>query len=86
MKDIGIVRGSARQAVPLIIGVDTVYVHTDITPITTGPNGEPVENEFSYREVQYEKDEYIKLMAEQNKAFLEQLEATQEALDFLLLK
>ena len=56
----GIVRGSAAQAVPLIIGKDTVYVHTDITPV------EGEEGLFEYHEIQYEKDEYIKLMAEQS--------------------
>ena len=60
MKDMGIVRGSAAQAVPLIIGKDTVYVHTDITPV------EGEEGLFQYHEIQYEKDEYIKLMAEQS--------------------
>ncbi len=29
MKDIGIVRGSVEQAKNLIVGKDTVYVHTD---------------------------------------------------------
>lgn len=60
MKDMGIIQGSAAQAVPLIIGKDTVYVHTDITPV------EGEEGLFQYHEVQYEKDEYIKLMAEQS--------------------
>lgn len=60
MKDMGIVQGSASQAVPLIIGKDTVYVHTDITPV------EDEEGLFEYHEIQYEKDEYIKLMAEQS--------------------
>ena len=60
MKDMGIVRGSAAQAVPLIIGKDTVYVHTDITPV------EGEEGLFQYHEVQYEKDEYIKMLAEQS--------------------
>ena len=60
MKDMGIIQGSAAQAVPLIIGKDTVYVHTDITPV------EGEEGLFQYHEVQYDKDEYIKLMAEQS--------------------
>ena len=68
MKDMGIIQGSAAQAVPLIIGKDTVYVHTDITPV------EGEEGLFQYHEIQYEKDEYIKLMAEQNKTFLETLD------------
>lgn len=60
MKDMGIVQGSAAMAKPLIIGKDTVYVHTNIKPI------EDEEGLFEYHEIQYEKDEYIKLMAEQS--------------------
>ena len=66
MKDMGIVRGSAEMAKPLIVGFDTVYVHTDIKPV------EPLEEEpdrapeFEYHEIQYGKDEYIQVMADQN--------------------
>lgn len=63
MKDIGIVHGSARQAVPLVIGRDTVYVHTDIELVTETPDGEPIEGMFRYHEIQYAKDEYILMMA-----------------------
>ncbi len=72
MKDFGIVYGSAEQAEPLIIGIDTVYVHTDISPIN--------ENTFSYYEVQYTKDEYIKLMSEKYSELENQLINTQLAL------
>lgn len=68
MKDMGIVQGSAAMAKPLIIGKDTVYVHTNIKPV------EDEEGLFEYHEIQYEKDEYIKLMAEQNEIFLETLD------------
>ena len=68
MKDMGIVRGSAAQAKPLIIGKDTVYVHTNIKPV------EDEEGLFEYHEIQYEKDEYIKLMAEQNETLMETLD------------
>jgi hypothetical protein len=74
MKDMGIIQGSAAQAVPLIIGKDTVYVHTDITPV------EGEEGLFQYHEVQYEKDEYIKMLAEKNQSLEEQLTDTQLAL------
>lgn len=57
MKDMGIVHGSAEQAVPLVIGYDTVYVHTNIEPVTE-------EGPFRYHEIQYHKDEYIRMMAE----------------------
>lgn len=65
----GIVRGSAAQAEPLIIGKDTVYVHSNIKPV------EDEEGLFEYHEIQYEKDEYIKLMAEQNETLMETLDA-----------
>ena len=74
MKDMGIIQGSAAQAVPLIIGKDTVYVHTDITSV------EGEEGLFQYHEVQYEKDEYIKLLSEKNDSLDQQLTDTQLAL------
>jgi len=58
MKDIGLVQGDKEQAVPLVIGKDTVYVHTDIEELPTGS--------WQYHEVQYGKDEYIQLMSERN--------------------
>lgn len=58
MKDMGIVRGSQTQAQPLVIGKDTVYVHTYIKELEDGM--------YEYNEVQYEKDEYIKHMATKN--------------------
>ena len=62
MKDMGIIQGSAAQAVPLIIGKDTVYVHTDITPV------EGEEGLFQYHEIQYEKDEYISKLTNEGDA------------------
>ena len=63
MKDYGVVQGSAEQAKELIVGIDTVYVHSNIEEIK-GENGEKL---FQYHEVQYGKDEYIKLIGTQNK-------------------
>ena len=62
MKDMGIVQGSAAMAKPLIIGKDTVYVHTDIQEITDN-DGHVL---YQYREKQYDKDEFIQLLAEYN--------------------
>lgn len=62
MKDMGFTQGSAAQAVPLIIGKDTVYVHTDIRE-SEDSGGNVV---FGYYEIQYDKDEYIQLMSEKN--------------------
>jgi hypothetical protein len=64
MKDMGMVHGGAAQAVPVVVGKDTVYVHTDIRPAPPdaayGDTGL-----FEYREIQYGKDEWLQLMAGQ---------------------
>lgn len=62
MKDLGIVRGDEEQAKDLIIGKSTVYVHSNITPI----QDEDGRTLYQYNEIQYGKDEYITMMAEQN--------------------
>ena len=78
MKNMGIVHGNTKQAKPLVIGKDTVYVHTDITPVEK--NGKIIEGLFSYNEVQYGKDEYIELMAQQNEKLNNDITDTQLAL------
>lgn len=80
MKDMGIITGSENQAQPLIVGVDTVYVHTDIKPVTKDAEGKDVEGLFQYHEVQYDKDEYIHLMSEKNASLEKQVTDTQLAL------
>ena len=67
MKDMGLVQGSQTQAAELIVGVDTVYVHTDISKVETDAEGNTVDDLFQYHEVQYSKDEYIALLSNQNK-------------------
>ncbi len=67
MKDVGYVIGGKKQAEELVIAADMVYVHTDIQKLDeVDDKGNPVDL-YKYHEVQYEKDEYIKLIAEQNK-------------------
>lgn len=78
MKVIGTVQGNSEQAKALVIGKDTVYVHTDIVPVEK--DGKIVEDLFSYTEVQYDKDEYIELMAQQNEQLGNDLTDTQLAL------
>lgn len=80
MKDMGIVQGSAEQAVGLVVGVDTVYIHTDITKIETDSEGNPVEGQYQYHEVQYDKDEYIKVISEKNDSLEQEVINTQIAL------
>jgi hypothetical protein len=62
MKDMGIVQGSPEMAVPLVVGKDTVYVHTEIEQVPDA-EGNMV---WQYHEIQYDKDEYIRLMSEKN--------------------
>lgn len=80
MKEVGRIQGSADQAFPLIVGKDTVYVHTDIQKVETDPSGEKVENLYSYNETQYGKDEYIKLLSEEKDRLEGELTSTQLAL------
>lgn len=63
MKDMGLVYGSAAQAVPLIVGKDTVYLHTDIEKVEELPDGGKVQDMYSYHEIQYTKDEFIHRLA-----------------------
>ena len=80
MIDCGYVTGSKEQAVELIVGIDTVYVHDDIQLLKKeGEHGNPVEV-YQYHEVQYDKDEYIKVMSEKNSKLENQLTDTQLAL------
>ncbi len=76
MIDVGIVQGSKEQAVGLVVGTDTVYVHSDIKPVETEDGSEV----YQYNEVQYTKDEYIRLLSEKNTSLEKEITSTQLAL------
>lgn len=78
MKDVGIVQGSEAQAKDIIISVDIVYVHSDIKKVQKKDEKDP--DVWEYHEIQYDKDEYIELIAEKNKALEKQVTDTQLAL------
>lgn len=59
MKNMGTVQGSAAMAKPVVVGTNKVYVHTDIKRI------EGEDELYSYKEVQYTKDEYIDVLTNQ---------------------
>jgi hypothetical protein len=64
MQDNGIVRGEAEQAKPVIIGKDTVYIHTNIKEYDKlDSEGNKIGVGFEYNEVQYDKDEYLNMLA-----------------------
>lgn len=79
MKEIKNVQGSLQQAQPLIVNKDTVYVHTNIVQ-ATDEDGDVIEDLYVYDEVQYTKDEYIKLISDKNETLEKEVTETQLAL------
>lgn len=55
MIKVGTVYGTAWQARPLVVGKNTVYVHTEINQLE--------DDLFEYQEEQFEKNEYIEHMS-----------------------
>ena len=68
MKDYGRVRSTVRPK-PIEIDSYHVYVNSNIMEIITDDF-----NGYEYDMIQYEKDEYIELLSEQNETFLETLD------------
>jgi hypothetical protein len=64
MKDYGKVR-STVQPEPLVIDEFNVWVYSNITQVEEN-DGDNTFTGFEYDMVQYEKDEYIRIMAERN--------------------
>ena len=79
MKEIKNVQGSTKQAQPLIVNKDTVYVHTNIVQ-ATDEDGNVIDDLYVYDEVQYTKDEYIKLISDKNETLEKEVTETQLAL------
>ena len=81
MVDMGIVHGSKEAAQPLVVGKTTVYVHTNIQKVEgKDERGEDIQDMYSYHEIQYGKDEYIKLQSEKQDQLEEDINTTQLAL------
>ena len=80
MKFIPNVKGSESQAVSLIVQQDLVYIHTNIRQIEVQDLTGQTHLEFEYDEIQYEKNEYIQIMAEKNISLETQLSDVQIAL------
>lgn len=75
MKEIKKVQGSLQASQPLVIGKDTVYVHSNVRKLTieelrkfnenlTDEELEKIDM-YEYDEIQYSKDEYLKIQANQ---------------------
>lgn len=68
MRTIGTIQGSGEQAKPIVIGKDTVYVHTNIVKLDVDSEGNPVDDLYKYHEEQYDLHEYLNLFIQQTKA------------------
>ena len=80
MKDFGTVKSAVRPE-SMVVDEYNVWVHTDIQETTeTDPMTGDEINGFQFHKVQYEKDEYIHMMADQNSAMEADLTNTQMAL------
>lgn len=66
MKDIGIVQGSAAQALPLVINGEVVYIHKDIKQI----EHEDGAILYEYYEYQCTRDEYLQILAQENQEMM----------------
>lgn len=79
MKDYGTVRSTVRPN-PLVVDEFSAWVNTNITEVSESVGEENEFIGFEFNQVQYEKDEYIKMMSEQNLFLEAQLTDTQLAL------
>lgn len=78
MVDYGIVRSTVKPE-EKVIDEFSVWVNTDISEIGVS-HEDDTHTEFEYHQVQYSKDEYIKMIDEKNAALETQVTDTQIAL------
>ena len=78
MIDYGKVRNTVAPE-PMVVDEFSVWVHSNITPVEED-NGEETFVGFEYDMVQYDKDEYIKIITEKNQSVEAQLTDVQLAL------
>lgn len=78
MNDFGKVRSTISPE-PLVIDAESVWINSNITPVEETIGAETFTG-FEYDMIQYEKNEYIKIMDEKNSNLESQLTDTQLAL------
>lgn len=62
-----------------------VFVSSNITEVNEDEtDGQPGFTWYEFDLIEYDKDEYIKIQAEKNESLQNQVEVTQEALDYIL--
>lgn len=86
MKEYKDVMGSKESAKPLIIGVDTIYVHSNIKEIEVDmPNGLK-ETMYEYDEIQYDKDEYLLKLIMENNELKKNVKDTSTTLESIMVE
>lgn len=85
MKEFPKTRSTLRPE-PIVIDEYSVWVASNITPVSEKAVDDiTLDFEgYEYDLIQYEKDEYIQLVADKNAELENQMESTQEVIDFLL--
>lgn len=78
MIDHGKVRSTVAPE-PMVVDEFSVWVHSNITPVEEAV-GEEVFTGFEYDMIQYDKDEYIKIITEKNQNMETQLTDVQLAM------
>lgn len=80
MVDYGTVRGTEKPD-ELVIDDYSVWKHTDITEVTfTDPETGDEKTEYEFNMVQYTKEEFILLQAEENASLADEVTSIQLAL------
>lgn len=87
MQEFKNVHGSQDIVPEIEVNVDTVYIRSNIHRIQVQTNDDPVNTvEFwEYDEIQYTYREYLQLIGDEKIQYQKDLNATQEAIDFLML-
>lgn len=78
MVDQGRIRSTVRPD-KIVVDDYSVWVNTDVQEVTVTHEGD-THTEYEYHQVQYTKDEYIKMMDSKNTALEKQIDDTQIAL------
>ena len=80
MKDLGIVQSTVKPS-EVDIKDTKVFIASDIKEVKEeGTDGQPGFEGYSYNLIEYDKDEYIKLLQQQNEELATEVTNTQMAL------
>lgn len=79
--------GSKEASKELVIGKDTVYIHTNIRPYEDKNNDKEKKSElYIYDEVQMSKDEYLEIKQKEIELMSKSQSSTEDLLQEIILK